>query len=173
MTTIVAARGSNGVIFGSDSQVSGAGMYDSLANSKIVKNGTYTIGVAGILPALQAIQFARLPQPKRGVEYDRFVKTTLLPAVQELEKKEGLKPGSSMYLFSFYDQIYILNGANYFLNSRHAFNAIGSGGQYARAYLLGLGKDVFTENDVLQALTAAAGVDSNSSGPFYVQKATK
>lgn len=173
MTTIVAAKGSNGVIFGSDSQVSGAGMFDSLANSKIVENGAFTIGVAGILPALQAIQFARLPQPRRGGDYDRFVKTTLLPAIRQLEETESLEHGSSMYLISFYGQIYIVNGNNYYLNSRHAFNAIGSGGQYARAYLLGLGKDVFTESDVLQALTAAAGVDSNSSGPFHVKKATK
>lgn len=174
MTTIVAAKGRHGVIFGSDSQVSGGAIFDNVARPKIITNGAYTIGVAGVIVALQSVEFAELPQPKRGeTNYDRFVKTTLLPAITEMEDKEGLEHGQSMYLFSFYGQIYLVNGLNYFLNSRHAFNAIGSGGQFARAYLLGLGKTVFTENDVLQALKAAAGVDSNSSGPFHVMRATK
>lgn len=174
MTTIVAAKGRHGIIFGSDSQVSGGSMFDNVARAKVVKNGAYTIGVAGVIIALQSVEFAELPQPKRGESnYDRFVKTTLLPAIAEMEDKEGLEHGQSMYLFSFYGQIYLVNGLNYFLNSRYTFNAIGSGGQYARAYLLGLDKSVFTENDVLQALKAAAGVDSNSSGPFHLTKATK
>lgn len=174
MTTIVAAKGRNGVIFGSDSQVSGDLGFDTLAGPKVFRNGSYVIGVAGFLPALQAIQFTDLPEPQEGLSnYDRFVRTVLIPAVRKMEDDEGLKHGKSAYLVSFCDQIYILNGDNFFLNSRHSFNAIGSGGQYARAYLLGLGKDVYTEEDVLQALRVAAGVDQNSSGPFHIQKATK
>lgn len=174
MTTIVAAKGRNGVIFGSDSQVSGDLGYDNLAGPKVFKNGSYVIGVAGVIMALQAIQFADLPEPEEGLEnYDRFVKTTLIPAIQDMEYKEGLEHGKSVYLMSFCNQIYIVNGDNYFLNSRHAFNAIGSGGMYARAYLLGLDKDEYTEEDVLKALKVAAGVDNKSSGPFHIQKATK
>lgn len=174
MTTIVAAKGSNGVIFGSDSQVSGDLGYDTLAAPKVFKNGPYVIGVAGLLPALQAVQFADLPEPEEGLgNYDRFVRTVLIPAIRKMEDTEGLEHGKSIYLMSFCDQIYIVSGENYFLNSTHSFNAIGSGGQYARAYLIGLNRSVYTEEDVLDSLRVAAGVDNKSSGPFHIQKATK
>ena len=80
MTTVVAVQGHDGLIFGSDSQLSSETKFDNLFSGKIVENDIFTIGVAGQITAIQAVQFADLPvPPKTPPTYARFVKTSLLP----------------------------------------------------------------------------------------------
>lgn len=173
MTTVVAVQNKDGLIFGCDSQVSGH-YYDNLKSPKVAQNGPYTIGVAGFLGALQAIHFADLPTPPKGlVNYDRFVKTVLIPAVRAVEEAEDIERGKSSYLFGFHGELYHVSTDGVFLNSANNFLAIGSGSIYARGYLLAVA-DVavngFAERDVEFALQAAARNDPWTSGPFHIKK---
>lgn len=172
MTTVIAARGRRGVIFGSDSQVSTQWTKHQLDHSKILQTGPYTIGFAGDARAFLALKVATLPKPEKKLEnYGSFVLNELLPALRKSEENQTLKEGSAYYLVSFFGNVYQLNTKHGDISLGASHSEIGSGSGYAGAYLSGLGKRHFTQEDVLGALKTAASTDLYTAGPFHIVKA--
>lgn len=169
MTTIVAVENSDHVLIGSDSQVSAGFQKSRLEEGKIIKNGGYTIAVAGRLRMLQALKHATLPViPREAWDVDEFVSTTLAPAISALEKSIECE-SDSQYLFVIRGRVYNIHGDGTYLRDPSGKYSIGSGSDYALGALFGVEGET-TQQDVRQALRAAARHDMGTSGPFFVSK---
>lgn len=174
MTTVIAAQSRRGIIFGSDSQVSTQWTKHQLDHSKILQTGAYTIGFAGDARAFLALKVATLPKPTKGAaSYDAFVLNDLLPALRKSEEAQTLKEGLGYYLVSFFGKVYQLNTKHGDVSLGASHSEIGSGSGYAGAYLAGLDKRYFNQEDVIGALKTAASTDLYTAGPFHIVKAYK
>lgn len=137
MTTIVAVERADGVVFASDTRVSGGPLSDGWVN-KVVRNGPFVFGAAGYLRAIQVLKYAKLPMPPEkcgGDEVDRFVTKELVPAVreafEEFNSKDTKSYEGSIVLCSVSDRVYELTSDGAWSRNVSGVYAIGSGAKYA------------------------------------------
>lgn len=171
MTTIIAVETKNGVIMGSDSQMTGGSAKTSLADGKIFRNGGYTIAVCGLARAIQAFKYADLPEITSGEDLDRFMSTTFVDSVDSIYREAGLEPGSGEILVAYKGRVFHYRADMTVLRDAQGIYTTGSGGNWARAYLTGL--DKITARGVESALEVAAKNDVFSSGPFHIIELTR
>lgn len=171
MTTIIAVETKNGVIMGSDSQMTGGGAKTSLADGKVFRNGGYAIAVCGRARAIQAFKYAELPELLPGEDLDRFMSTSFVNAVAEVYESAGLEPDSGEILVAYKGRVFHYRADMTVLRDATGIYTTGSGGDWARAYLTGL--DKITVRGVESALKVAAKNDAFSSGPFHIIELTR
>jgi len=165
MTTVIAVKTRNGIIFGSDSQVTAGLRKATLAEGKFFSNGALTVGSAGAVSVIQKFQHGDVPQPE-GEDAAQYVARTLIPYLQNLEAGLGAE-GYSSFLVAVGGRLFEVHPQECYLETTGA-QAIGSGANYALGYLRSINGNI-TERDVTAALKAAAAVDAGTSGPFHVR----
>lgn len=183
MTTIAGVQGENWAVIGYDSRVTedGAKIYSlPKETNKVFKNGSYIIGGAGDLRALNLLCYVFKPPliapSAYGMKLDKFMSSVFIPEVKKLfEENSYSKDGEHDC-----DMLVLVNGTIFEIGTDYSWArdesgvyAIGSGGAYAQGALLatletrkrtlGTAKTL-----VRQAIGIASKLDPNTSPPIYV-----
>lgn len=192
MTTIIAVQGDGWCVVGSDSRIShtdeeGKSETHVLADSqrKVVQNGSWLLGVAGDLRAINVLGHnfvAPVPRPTlAGTALDKFVATDFVPALKECLEKTGYAPIHKEYpgkaefdselIVCSNGKVYAIDGDYSWMEEASGIYAIGSGAPYAMGALTatGYGRSILAaRNAVLKALSVASKFDPGTGAPFHV-----
>ena len=181
MTTIAAVQGKGFAVIGFDSRISGEGgrLYVLPKNSpKVIKNGSYLLGAAGDLRAINLLATISLPEPAdkiNAVELDKFVSTQIIPAIKNwFEENSYGKDGEqqSDLIVCVRGVVYEISGNYDCTRDANGIYGIGSGSSYAVGALHAMvGKSISADEAqecVKEALRIAMKLDSGSGLPTYV-----
>ena len=184
MTTIAAVQGDGWAVVGYDSRVSeenGRAYTLPKDNGKIIKNGSYLLGAAGDMRAINLLAHVFKPPicspSTKGIKLDKFMTTHFIPELKKcFEDNSYSKDGESDS-----QVIALVNGVVYEIGEDYSWchdevgvYSIGSGSQYALGALTALaeGKKRTLTNarsSLKSALTASCKFDKQSGEPIYVQ----
>jgi ATP-dependent protease HslVU (ClpYQ) peptidase subunit len=181
MTTIAAVQGSGFAVIGYDSRISGEGgrLYVLPKNSpKVIKNGSYLLGAAGDLRAVNLLATISLPEPAEkmnAVELDRFVSTQIIPVIKNWFEENGYgKDGEqqSELMLCVRGVLYELSENYDCTRDANGIYGIGSGSSYAVGALHAMVDKNTTVDEakdcMREALRIAMKLDSGSGLPTYV-----
>lgn len=181
MTTIAAIQGNGFAVLGYDSRISGDGgrLYVLPKNlPKVVKNGSYLLGAAGDLRAINLFTTITLPEPadKMNItELDKFVANQIVPTIKNwFEENSYGKEGEQQS-----ELIVCVRGVVYELSQNYdctrdanGIYGIGSGSAYAVGALHATVDKNFTVDEakdcMKEALRIAMKLDSGTGLPTYV-----
>ena len=181
MTTIAAIQGSGFAVIGYDSRISGEGgrLYVLPKNSpKVIKNGSYLLGAAGDLRAINLFSTIVLPEPTEkmnAIELDRFVTNQIVPTIKNwFEENSYGKDGEQQS-----ELIVCVRGVVYELSENYdcardanGIYGVGSGSAYAVGALHAMVEKNITVEEakdcVKEALRIAMKLDSGTGLPVYV-----
>jgi ATP-dependent protease HslVU (ClpYQ) peptidase subunit len=181
MTTIAAVQGNGFVVVGFDSRISGEGgrVYVLPKNSpKVVRNGSYLLGAAGDLRAVNLLATVSLPEPAdkmTAVGLDRFVSTQVIPVIKSwFEENSYGKDGEQQS-----ELMLCVRGVTYEISENYdctrdanGIYGIGSGSSYAVGALHAMVEKNVTVDEakdfMKEAMRIATKLDSGSGLPTYV-----
>ncbi len=183
MTTIASVQGENWAVIGCESRVTeeGSKIYTlPKDNGKVFKNGSYIIGCAGDLRAVNLLCYSFKPStvnPKTyGIRLDMFMTSVFVPELKKcFEDNSYSKDGEqgSQILVLANGTVYEIGEDYCWARDDNGVYAIGTGGAYAQGALLatletrkrtlGTAKTL-----VRQAVSIACRLDPNSSPPIYL-----
>lgn len=134
MTTVVAVETERGVTMAADSRISWYEKNDGWIN-KVVSNGAYTFGAAGMLRTVQVLQYAKLPEPPVSSDpevIDRFVTKELVHSIKEAFKEASSDADQvSTILGVVRGRVYMFGSDGSWVRNPDGQYAVGSGGPYA------------------------------------------
>lgn len=183
MTTIAAIQGEHWAVIGYDARVTEEDRIYTLPQhgGKLVKNGSYLLGAAGDLRAVNLLAHVFKPptiSPSTyGLKLDKFISTSFIPELKKcFEENSYSKDGE------FDSQILVLiNGTIYEIGSDYSWAhdetgiySIGSGSSYALGSLIATLETrkrtlATAKTLVRQAVNIAARLDPSTGTPVYVQ----
>jgi len=190
MTTIVGMQGDGFAVICTDSRVSDdtGGTLSTLGQgmSKVAQNGSYLIGAAGDVRAINILHHAFAPPTPpsnlKGKKLDAFMTVKFIPALRECLEKQGYsyfdKESNSAATFEsiiitvIHSTIYIIDGDYSWASDSNGLYAIGSGSDYAiGAMNVLMPKNKLTINTAkticVRALTTASKYDGGTGAPYH------
>jgi hypothetical protein len=181
MTTIAAIQGKGFSVIGFDSRISGDGgrLYVLPKDApKVVKNGSYLLGAAGDLRAINLFTTISLPEPAdkmSRVELDRFVANQIVPTIKSwFEENSYGKDGEqqSELIVCVRGVVYELSGNYDCARDANGIYGIGSGSSYAVGALHAMVEKNITVEEakdcMKEALRIAMKLDSGTGLPTYI-----
>lgn len=183
MTTIAGVQGENWAVVGYDSRVTEENekIYSlPKDNGKLFKNGSYLIGVAGDVRAINILCHIFKPPvinpTTYGLKLDRFMTASFIPEMKKcFEENSYSKDGDSDSCV-----VVVVNGTIYEIGNDYSWArdetgiyAIGTGAPYALGSLLGTmetrKRTISTAKTLVrQAITIASKLDPNTAPPIYI-----
>jgi len=182
MTTIAAIQGEDFAVIGFDSRLTrgeGSRVYTlPRGNGKVSRNGSYLIGAAGDLRAINLVaDVLKLPDPDgyTAAKLDKFFSTTIVPKIRSCFEDSGYgKDGSqdSDLIVCINGQVYELGGGYDWNRDSSGIYGIGSGGDYAVGALHCIVEKGITIEDAKEAMKTAMEIalklDSASGAPINI-----
>ena len=189
MTTIIAVQGDDWAVVGFDSRVTEEGGRSYVlghGSAKVVKNGSYLLGAAGDVRAINILAYAfRPPKPEAltGSRLDRFITSKFVPALRDCFEEHGYAPKEAKEQAQHGSTVLaIVNGQIYEIGEDYAWvrdttgiYSFGSGGDYALGAMYAKAGEnisklgiIKTQNAVRDALATAAKLDVGSGPPFHL-----
>lgn len=178
MTTLVGIKGSDFVVFASDSQITdGDQRIISVETPKIVTTGKYLLGLTGDSRPGDILAYAWKPPLYRGEDPTKFMGSKILPSISASFKEGNYeidnKEMNFSFLIAFNGNIFSIGGDLSFNTSERGLFAAGSGGNYALGYLYSLPpknyNKLLTASVVAErAVQIASILDINTSPPIQV-----
>lgn len=183
MTTIAAVQGENWSVVGYDSRVTedNTRIYTLPKDSgKLVKNGSYLLGAAGDMRAVNLVNYVFKPPvvnpTSYGVRLDKFITTHFIPELKKcFEENSYSKDGEheSQLLVIVNGTIYEIGEDYSWAHDESGIYAVGSGAYYALGAIhsaLESKKRTLTtaKTIVRQALTIASRLDPSTGAPFSI-----
>ena len=184
MTTIAAVQGEGWAVVGYDSRVSeedGRAYTLPKDNGKIIKNGSYLLGAAGDMRAINLLAHVFKPPicsaTTRGVKLDKFITTHFIPELKKcFEENSYSKDGEqdSQIMAIVNGTIYEIGEDYSWCHDELGVYSIGSGAPYALGALNALaeGKKRTLTNarsSLKMALAVSCKFDKQSGEPIYLQ----
>lgn len=183
VTTIAGIQGEGWVVIGYDSRVteeSGRVYMLPKDNGKIVKNGTYLLGAAGDMRAINILAHVFKPPicnpTMLGIKLDKFITSQFIPELKKcFEDNSYSEKGEQDSQI-----IVVVNGTIYEIGEDYSWchdvvgaYAVGSGSDYALGAMTALadGKKRTLTNaraTIKTALTVSQKFDNRTSEPFYL-----
>ena len=190
MTTIVAVTGNSWTVVGSDSRVTeedGRVYVLPKGSAKVARNRAYLLGAAGDVRAINILQYAfRPPDAKNfvGTRLDKFITSDFVPSLRACFNEQGYTSptpnkehsdeSGSIILAAVNGAVYVIGEDYSWVKDTSGIYGLGTGSPYALGVLYALlpeGADTIDKAKaaVKTALTVAARLDANTSGPFNIQ----
>lgn len=163
MTTIIAVETPQGIIFGSDSQITTQGK-EVLDGPKFFQKGDVIFGSAGRLRLMQELRYGKRV-PRVTGDPTNYVHRKLLPFIADAMERADLAWENEL-IVAVKGSAYKIGIDNTVIRSPKGVYVIGSGSPWATAYLSQF--EDFTEDIIVKALRTAAEHDPYTSAPFYV-----
>jgi ATP-dependent protease HslVU (ClpYQ) peptidase subunit len=204
MTTIIGIQGDGFATICTDSRISSFGdegiAYQvttlSQSSSKIATNGSYLLGAAGDVRAINILHHAFVPPPPLpglfGKKLDHFITVKFIPALRECFEKQGyaaperensshIAEHGSTVLVAVNGIIYVIDGDYSWTSDVNGIYSLGTGSSYALGALsILLGTKERTQKTckdaAMKALKVASTYDPYTGSPFHTffqQKDTK
>lgn len=187
MTTLVMVQTADDVILGWDSLVTDGNEQTSMRVPKVIVNNGTIFAVAGRMRAIDLMATAPFPEwdgtdPRLWLirHVDPVLRTALSHPPSFFDEEGAV---SSVGLLAVVNgQAFEYDSALSPYQSSEGIYTIGSGGQYARGALyanrlagrsIGVHNMALDEDDVMDALRAAAAIDTYTGGALCVTKASK
>ena len=190
MTTIVGMQGDGFAVICTDSRVSDdtGGTLSTLGQgmSKVAQNGSYLIGAAGDVRAINILHHAFAPPTPpsnlKGKKLDAFMTVKFIPALRECLEKQGYSyfdkdsnftaTFESTIITVIHSTIYVIDGDYSWASDSNGLYAIGSGSDYAiGAMNVLMPKNKLTINTAkticTRALTTASKYDGGTGAPYH------
>ena len=175
MTTIIAAKTSDGIVFGFDSRISiGYEIQEELSQTKVVVNSGLIMGFSGESRAAQLMGCVSLPNyyEYEGTDTEHsYLVTVVIPKFRELLKQEqavtyenGRLNTNILAIICLNNKLFMVDGSLGVLEPSRKFVSIGSGSDYALGALT-------AGASVLEALEIAADFDMKTGGKLIVKSA--
>jgi len=183
LTTIAAVQGENWAVVGYDSRVTedNEKIYTLPKDGgKLFKNGSYLIGVAGDVRAMNLLAYVFKPPivsaTSYGAKLDKFMTTSFIPDMKKcFEENSYSKDGDqdSQVMVLVNGTIYEIGNDYSWARDETGIYAIGSGGGYALSALMATletrKRTITTAKSLVrQAITIATKIDPNSAPPIYI-----
>ena len=190
MTTIVGMQGDGFAVICTDSRVSddSGGTLSTLGQgmSKVAQNGSYLIGAAGDVRAINILHHAFAPPTPpsnlKGKKLDAFMTVKFIPALRECLEKQGYSyfdkdsnftaTFESTIITVIHSTIYVIDGDYSWASDSNGLYAIGSGSDYAiGAMNVLMPKNKLTINTAkticVKALATASKYDGGTGAPYH------
>lgn len=195
MTTIVGVQGDGFSAIVTDSRISSFGedgyAYQvttlSQSSAKVASNGSYLLGAAGDVRAINILHHAFVPPPPppnlSGKKLDQFITVKFIPALRECFEKQGyaaperdnsshIAEHGSTVLLSVNGIIYVIDGDYSWTSDVNGVYSLGTGSSYALgalSVLLGTKERTVKacKDAAMKALKIAALYDPYTGSPFH------
>ena len=178
MTCIVGFSTKGKVYIGGDSAVTGWTEQTVRKNTKVYRVGPCLIGTAGSCRAHDLLQYS-LVVPERHVDVpaDKWLRTTFIDAVRAClkaggvaEKNDDVEHSPSWFLLGYDGRLFCVEGDYQIGEPLDPYDAIGSGGPYAKGAMAAMLKigGMEPEQMVETALEAAERNDAAVRRPFTI-----
>jgi len=182
MTCIAGAHNKKVAYMACDSSVlvgNVAVITDSLISSKLFQVGEFVIGYSGVARPGQILQHGwQPPGRKEGEPIEKYITIDVIKSMRDvlsehgqLKKKEEITSSSAGYLLAYKGIVYSLDTLFHVMVSRCAYQAQGSGGEFALGSLHTTQEfDINIRDRIIMAVQAACEHNPYCCPPIMVYK---
>jgi ATP-dependent protease HslVU (ClpYQ) peptidase subunit len=170
MTTVIAVRKNDGVLIGSDTQVSFSSIFNTSIHKKFISSDKVVIGIAGMGNALSWIAENIQSFPDIPVEaytskdiWFSFLNTQV---ISWLRNYEGLS--ESEFIIAIKGQVAFIDGYNKYIEVPNG-NVVGIGSGWTKAASYVKVHKVRTKKELQKVLKFTAETDNFTSAPFVIE----
>jgi len=182
MTTIAAVQGEGWAVIGYDSRVTEENRIYQLPKEqgKVIKNGSYLLGAAGDMRAINLLAYVlKPPSPpttELGIKLDKFISSRFMPTLKacfdEVQYGEKGEQDSDILVF-VNGTVYEIGSGYDWCHDQSGIYAVGSGAAYALGSMITSleGKKRTITNvrsSIKTAISIAARLDQNTGEPIHM-----
>ncbi len=181
MTCVVGVKQNDKIVFGSDSAASDSDSIVHMRGPKIflvssTGNRKEKMGYAGDLrPGMLVKATWKFPPKSQSLSIEQYIHYTIPKSLRELfqnngclNKNDDIESVDTDFIFTYNNNIYIMEGNFAIWQTTDEFASIGSGSTYALGSLFTTEKyDLDAKDRVMTALKSASEYSTSVSAPFH------
>jgi ATP-dependent protease HslVU (ClpYQ) peptidase subunit len=141
MTTIIGIQGPGWFVMAGDSRITGDHMiYDSQSTPKVIKRGSYVIGISGDSAPGDVLTYTWKPPVINLTDPIKHMGSVVIPSIRNAFSRHDVPIGSKKteyrYLIGFNQTLFYVDYDLAFYQDALDIYTLGSGGELAKGYLL-------------------------------------
>ena len=180
MTTLVGIQLEDRCVLAADSQITEDNLRTiSTTTPKIISVGKYLLGITGDSRPGDILAYNWTPPSYKGADPVQWMGKKVLPSILTAFKENGYDPYEATkekdsgfdYLVAFNGNLFHIAVDLSFIQSRHNVYGLGSGGQFALGYLVGLSSAAIIsrpERHAERAVEISTVLDVNTHAPIQL-----
>lgn len=178
MTCIIALKENNNIFIGADSLGTSDSFIYNRADSKIIRNGEFLIGVAGSIRTRQILQYMNFPKCNDW-DIEKYMCTNFIDSIRNsiynvgnMQERDGIQfTDDSDIIVIFRDRIFKIEVDFQVAWNQEPYMIIGSGTQVATGAMeILLDMNLSSKDKIFKAITTASKYINSVGGNIIIEK---